>query len=286
MSNYKKKGYLLENFRLFHLRSAQGTQVDYHYHEFCKVLLLLSGGGGYSIDGQRYLLQAGDIVLLGSRSIHRPELDPHTPYERIIIYISPEYLQRCSTADCDLTEIFSGEKGHVLRLKDAQRRTVFHLAASLERDLQQEDYGREILSSAGLLRLLVEIGRAMRHSEDSGPGPVMPRNERIREIIGYLDAHLTEDIDIDDLAQTFFISKYHMMRLFRQETGTTIHLYVTQKRLMLARHYINSGMRATEACYRCGFRSYSSFTRACAKHFGATPTGRTDTQYIQDEDYE
>ena len=88
MSNYKKKGYLLENFRLFHLRSAQGTQVDYHYHEFCKVLLLLSGGGGYSIDGQRYLLQAGDIVLLGSRSIHRPDLDPHTPYERIIIYRS------------------------------------------------------------------------------------------------------------------------------------------------------------------------------------------------------
>ena len=286
MSNYKQKGYLLENFRLFHLRSAQGTQVDYHYHEFCKILLLLSGGGGYSIDGQRYLLQAGDIVLLGSRSIHRPELDPNTPYERIIIYISPEYLQRHSTADCDLTEVFSGEKGHVLRLKDPQRRTVFHLAANLERDLQQEDFGREILSSAGLLRLLVEIGRAMRRIEDSGPSPVMPKNERIREIIGYIDAHLTEDIDIGELAQTFFISQYHMMRLFRQETGTTIHLYITQKRLMLAKHYISSGMRATEACYRCGFRSYSSFTRACAKHFGTTPTGRADTHYIQEEDFE
>ena len=44
MSNYKKRGYLLENFRLFHLRSAQGAQVDYHYHEFCKILLLISGG--------------------------------------------------------------------------------------------------------------------------------------------------------------------------------------------------------------------------------------------------
>ena len=77
-----------------------------------------------------------------------------------------------------------------------------------------------------------------------------------------------------------------MMRLFRQETGTTIHLYITQKRLMLAKDCIDSGMRATEACYRCGFRSYSSFTRACAKHFGTTPTGRTDVHYVQEEELE
>jgi len=286
VSNYKKRGYLLENFRLFHLRSAQGAQVDYHYHEFCKILLLLSGGGGYYIDGQRYLLQAGDIVLLGSRSIHRPELDTGTPYERIIIYISPEYLQRSSTEDCDLLSIFSGEQGHVLRLKDSRRRRLFQLAASLEEDLSREDFGREILSSAGLLRLLVELGRTMHRDGASGPSPVMPRNERIREIIRYIDQHLADDIDIGDLAQRFFISKYHMMRLFRQETGTTIHLYVTQKRLMLARSLIDGGMRATEACYRCGFRSYSSFTRACAKHFGTTPTGRSDGHYVREEELE
>lgn len=286
MSNYKKRGYLLENFRLFHLRSAQGTQVEYHYHEFCKILLLVSGSGGYYIDGQRYLLQAGDIVLLGSRSIHRPELDTAVPYERIIIYISPEYLQRWSTADCDLLSIFSGEQGHVLRLKDSRKRQLFQLAAALEQDLARDEFGREILSSAGLLRLLVEIGRTQNRGEAFGPSPVMPRSDRIREILQYIDAHLTEDLDIGELAQTFFISKYHMMRLFRQETGTTIHLYVTQKRLMLAKALIDGGMRATEACYRCGFRSYSSFTRACAKHFGTTPTGRTDSQFIREEEME
>jgi AraC-like DNA-binding protein/mannose-6-phosphate isomerase-like protein (cupin superfamily) len=286
MSNYKKRGFLLENFRLFHLRSAQGTQVDYHYHEFCKILLLLSGSGGYYIDGQRYLLQPGDIVLLGSRSIHRPELDSGSPYERIIIYISPEYLQRSSTESCNLLSVFSGEKGHVLRLQENQRRKIFRLAASLEEDLAREDFGREILSSAGLLRLLVEIGRTVRQGDVCGPSPAMPKNERIREIIHHIDRHLTEDIDIDELAQTFFISKFHMMRLFRQETGTTIHLYITQKRLLMARSLIDGGMRATEACYRCGFRSYSSFTRACAKHFGTTPTGRTDGQYAEDAEME
>ena len=286
MSNYKKRGYLLENFRLFHLRSAQGTQVDYHYHEFCKILLLLTGGGGYCIDGQRYLLQAGDIVLVGSRSIHRPELDPGVPYERIIIYVSPEYLQQVSTPDCDLLSVFSGDRGHVLRLPEGRRGRLFQLAAGLEHDLAREEFGREILSSAGLLRLLVEIGRVRDRSDPSASSPLMPRSDRIREILRHIDEHLTEDINIEELAQTFFLSKFHMMRQFRQETGTTIHLYVTQKRLMLARAYIDSGMRATEACYRSGFRSYSSFTRACAKHLGITPTGRTDAHLVQEEELE
>ncbi len=285
MPNYKKRGYLLENFRLFHLRSEGASQVEYHYHEFCKLLLLISGSGGYFVDGQRYLLQPGDILLLDSRSIHRPELEAGV-YERIIIYIDPEYLQKMSTEDCDLLRLFSGEKGHVLRLKESKRKPLFQMAAALERDLAGEDFGREILSSTGLLRLLVELGRSMRQTESFGPSPMMPQNERIREILRYIDDNLTEDLDIGEIAQAFFISKYHMMRLFRQETGTTIHLYVTQKRLMLARSCIAAGMRATEACYRSGFRSYSSFTRACAKHFGSTPTGRSDAQMALEEGYE
>jgi AraC-like DNA-binding protein len=76
------------------------------------------------------------------------------------------------------------------------------------------------------------------------------------------------------------------MRQFRQETGTTVHLYITQKRLVKARELIDSGMRATEACYRCGWRSYSSFTRAYNKHLGTTPTGRMDTAQERDADFE
>ena len=51
MSDYEKRGYLLEKFRLFHLSSLGGTKVDFHYHEFCKLLLLVSGRGGYVVDG-------------------------------------------------------------------------------------------------------------------------------------------------------------------------------------------------------------------------------------------
>ena len=111
MAQYEKRGYLLENFRLFHLRSQGSTKVDFHYHEFCKILLLVSGQGSYFVDGKRYQLSPGDIVLIGSRSVHKPEFLEGSAYERIIIYVSPEYLQKMSTPDCDLRSVFSGEMG-------------------------------------------------------------------------------------------------------------------------------------------------------------------------------
>ena len=274
MSDYEKRGYLLENFRLFHLSSQTGTKVDFHYHEFCKLLLLVSGRGGYVVDGQRYLLQPGDVVLIGSRSAHRPELEEDSPYERIIIYISPEFLQSASTADCDLLELFSGSHGHVLRLKENERKRVFAMAAALEKELAGVDFGREILSNTELLRILVEVGRQQRRKDAQNPDPVVPKDSRVLEWMAYLDRHLNEDMDMDHLAERFFISKFHMMRMFRAETGFTIHTYLMQRRLLAARQLIDTGMRATEACYRCGFRSYSSFTRAYSKHFGTTPTGR------------
>ena len=286
MTDGKKRGFLLENFRLFHLTSRGGTQVEYHYHEFCKILLLISGSGGYYVDGQRYLLQSGDIVLLDAHSIHRPELDADAAYERIILYISPDYLRRQSTADCDLRSVFSGEKGHVLRLPEERNRKIFRMAAALEQDLRGDAFGREILSNAGLLRLLVEIGRNRENPETDRTSPRMPQNERIVEILRYIDAHIAEDLDAEILAKAFFISKYHMMRQFRRETGTTVHLYITQKRLVKARELMDSGMRATEACYRCGWRSYSSFTRAYSKHLGTTPTGRVDAKQAMEADFE
>ena len=286
MAEYAKRGYLLENFRLFHLRSESGEKVDFHYHEFCKLLFLVSGQGSYFVDGKRYLLSAGDMILIGSRSVHKPELAAGSPYERIIIYISPEYLQQMSTPDCDLLSLFSGNRGHVLRLKEQRRKAVFALVAKLERNLSQEAFGRTILSQADLLHLLVELGRSIEDSTANLPRPSVPENRRVLEIMEYLDANLAEEIDMDALAERFFISKYYMMRLFQRETGTTIYSYLTQKRLLKARELMDAGMRATESCYACGFHSYSSFTRAYGKYFGTTPTGRTDAHLVRAEDAE
>ena len=279
---YEKRGYLLDDFRLFHLKDKSGTTVNSHYHEFCKLLLLRSGSGGYTVDGKRYTLEAGDVVLIGSHCVHRPEFETGVLYERVIIYISPQFLQQQSTPDCPLQDIFNGEQGHVLHLRKPE--SIWALSDALEEELSQNRYGRVILSNGLLLRLLIEIARTIRNPETTFAKPITPTDSRILSILRYIDAHLTEDINIDTLSEAFYISKFHMMRLFRQETGQSIHGYLQERRLIHAKDLIRQGVSATESCFQSGFRSYSSFTRAYAKHFGTTPTGRKGTP--ADETYD
>ena len=271
---YAKKGYLLEDFRLFHLKDKGETKVDYHYHEFYKLLFFVSGKGGYFVEGKRYSLTPGDIILIGKQCVHRPEFEPGVPCERIILYISPEFLLRESSSTCQLADCFSKEYDHVLRPNEKIRKALFSIVLNIEQELSSNKYGREIVGTGMLLRLLVEIARSIFHKEVQKPAPMLPKSKRMLDIMRYLDAHLTEELSIDILAEEFFISKFHMMRLFKQETGRSIHDYLQERRLLFARDLIRQGVSATDSCFQSGFRSYSSFTRAYAKHFGTTPTGR------------
>ena len=287
MHEYKKRGYLLENFRLFHQRGfGSNVDVDYHYHAFCKFLLFKSGAGCYMIDGLRYELQPGDVVLVDCNKVHKPEIQPDCDYERTILYLDPNFLVRESTGGCDLKALFAKEQGHILRLSAGQYQAVSAICEALEAELAQNGHGREILSKALVLQLMATLCRYQQKGELEFAQPAQPKNDRILDVLRYLDEHLCEELEVEQVAEHFFISKYQLMRLFNKETGTTIHAYLIQRRLLVARELIKEGLSATDACFKAGFRSYSSFTRAYSKYFGSTPTGRKDPSIAMSSTYE
>lgn len=271
---YEKKGYLLEDFRLFHQKDNGETRFDYHYHEFYKLIFFISGKGGYFVEGKRYSLAPGDIILIGKHCVHRPEFEIGSVCERLVLYLSPEFLERESSSFCCLTDCFSKEYDHVLRPKETTRRKLFSLVSEIEDELSDNRYGCEISSTGMLLKLLIEIARSILHKDVQKPAPMLPKSKRMQDLVHYLDEHFTEELNIDTLAERFYISRYHMMRRFREETGTSIHAYISDRRLLLARDLIQQGSPTTEVCFHCGFGSYSSFSRAYIKFFGTTPTGR------------
>ena len=99
---YAQRGYLREDFRLFHLKGAMEEQLDWHYHTFHKLIFFLGGQSGYGVEGRSYPLEPGDVILVPQGCVHRPEAAPGAPYERVILYLSPDYLARAGTADCPL----------------------------------------------------------------------------------------------------------------------------------------------------------------------------------------
>ena len=279
----EKRGYLLEDFRVFHLKDAKGAQMEYHYHDFCKLVLLVSGQGEYTVEERHYSLRAGDILLIGNGQIHRPEFAAGIEYERIIFYISPEFLKKQSTEDCSLEELFAETFGHVLRLEERRYQKVFALAEQLEAELKKDSFGKSILGNSLLLQLLVRIGRYRDKGKMQGEERSSVSDERIKRLLLFIEHHLSEELSVECLSEQCFISRYHLMRLFKKETGQSLYDYLTERRLFFARDLIRQGRNATESCFQAGFGSYSSFVRAYGKRFGTTPTGRNGRYLSMDE---
>ena len=90
----EKTGYLNEEFRLFHIKDQTSREFSWHYHDFHKVVVFLSGKASYHIEGKTYHLKPWDILLVDRHAIHRPEIDASVPYDRFILWIQNDIPQQ------------------------------------------------------------------------------------------------------------------------------------------------------------------------------------------------
>lgn len=272
---YEKTGYLYEDFKMFHIRTKEEESYPYHYHDFYKLLILLQGNVTYSIEGKSYKLSPFDMVLVRKGAIHRAEVSGDEPYDRIVFYISGEYLERCKTADYDPAFCFvcAGKEGsEVLRFPVLQNTAFLSLIGKLEENGQNVTrYGASAYAELFFSELLLSVNRGCYEKTGSFDHTVL-FNQKMIDLIRYIGEHLTEDMSIEELAERFYISKFHMMRQFKEETGFTIHQYISEKRIIYARSLMAAGMSATQACYESGFKDYSTFSRAYKRRMEKSPS--------------
>ena len=146
---YEARGYLKEPFRLFHLADGRGEYIEYHYHTFHKIIILLAGRAGYAVEGERYELAPGDFVLVGSGSIHRPVVETGDYYERMILYIAPDYLRALTVGDCDPSECFrQAQETFQYVYRDEGGSRVRPLFQALAETVRQGGYGAALLAQA------------------------------------------------------------------------------------------------------------------------------------------
>ena len=273
MGEYEKRGYLNSEFRLFHLTDRETKEVEYHYHEFDKITIYIHGRVNYMVEGRTYDLKPYDIVLVKHNDIHRLVVDNRYPYERIIVYISPNFMDAYKTEEYDLSCCFQkAEKAgsNVLRIPSLKKGSLFRSIYRLERSFSDGAYAAALYRQVLFLEFMIHLNRAAL-SDRLEFIDTDACNPKVIDILEYINGHLTDELNINAIAETFFISRYYMMRLFKQETGFTIGSYISQKRLLLGRELIASGTSAAQAAYECGFKDYSTFQRAYKALFKESP---------------
>lgn len=269
-----KSGYLNEKFRMFYINDSSPKEYVYHYHDFHKIIWFISGDVEYHIEGKSYKLEPHDILLVRKGEIHRPFIRTDVPYERYVFYISEEFLEEHSEADSDLALCFqmtASEESNVLRLSPTNSSTLFETVKLLKNVGNKEEYASGMYGRILFLKLLIELNRYC----IKNPGiyhKTARYDQKVVEMIHYINESLSEDLSIEKLSERFYLSKYHMMRKFKEETGYSIHQYILEKRILAARELILSGVPATAASIECGFKDYSTFSRAYKKLLEQIPS--------------
>ena len=87
----------------------------------------------------------------------------------------------------------------------------------------------------------------------------------------FIQAHLTEELTLERLEKEFFVSREHIAREFKRQTGQTVHRYIVKARLDRCCALIEQGLPITEVYKTSGFGGYNHFFRAFKKEYGMTP---------------
>lgn len=221
-----------------------------------------SGSGELDYQGKKHKLTAGDCVFI----------DCQQPYSH--------------STDTDLWALlwihFSGVTMSDIYRKYQERggRPVFHpenvaafteLHKSLFTLASSDDYIRDMRINSGLNELLVLLMNESWHPADRSDAILKKQNlEPIRD---YLVTHYTEKVSLDALADQFFISKFYLTRVFKEQYGVSINTYVLNLRITKAKQMLRfTDKKLEDIGYQCGLGAPHYFSRIFKQVEGITPS--------------
>ena len=88
----------------------------------------------------------------------------------------------------------------------------------------------------------------------------------------FIDNNYSENIDLDNIADEAFFSKFHFIRQFKKIYGQTPHQYLKTVRIEKAMQLLRTNLTVSEACYAVGFESPGSFSSLFKRIAGVTPS--------------
>lgn len=268
METGKNDEMLRQDFQLSHNRDPYFRTMEFHAHDFLELYYFLDGSVTYYIEDQVYDLCPGDLLIIPAGKMHRPVIaNEHAAYERMVLWITPQYLQGIDSPAGDLQKNLQkvGEHGYCVPFRGDE--TVF-VTALLKKLLYMQKNDTDPKFCAGAVELyLWTIFRSY------GVIDTTHRNETqvIPQVIRYITEHFSEPLTLEDIAAEFFVSKSYLNRHFKAYTNSTVYAYIMALRLTHARRMLREGVPAVEAGRECGFSDYSTFYKAFKTQTGLSP---------------
>lgn len=220
------------------------------------------GSGTLEYNKHQYFLHSGDCVFIDCSNSYAHCTDAQDLWKLHWVHfygptmpqIYKKYLER---SDCPYFH------PHNIDL-------FLNLIEELYQIANSDEYVKDMSIQANLASLLTLIMKESWHQEQSRRSS--PKKQTLLSIQKYLDDHYTDKIVLDELSEKFFINKFYLTRIFKEQYGTSINNYLYEKRITHAKQLLRFTDEPIEKlCATCGIDDANYFTRLFKKIEGITP---------------
>lgn len=275
LSKFNMRQYMLEKYyEVFYYGDINLKHVSSHEHNYYEFYFFLNGDVDYRLGNKTYHLNQGDMLIIPPGVKHKAFIKDNTiSYQRFVLWIKSEFIEEIAKEDPDFIFFvqFIERYGHYhYSLHSIDFQSLISYLVELTTETQNRGFCSGTRGKLLAANVLVQINRILYYFEQKKEKE--SKKELYLNLASYITSHLNQELSLDNLAKIFFISKYHMAHNFKDNMGISIHQYILNKRLEMAKVYILSGTAVSKVPLSCGFKDYATFYRAFRKGFGVSPT--------------
>ncbi len=261
------------DFECFYYKDLKLDNIISHCHSHYECYFFLEGNVVYSVENQLYDLKARDFLMIPPNTVHHPKtIDEKVPYRRFVLWLHKDFLDKMSQIFPEVSFGFDFSKENREYHFNLDYFAFNDLFVSLL-DLWQENNEnlpfKNVTCINHILTILLKINRIIYEKSNKITSPLQKDLSEL--VFEYINANITEDLTLEQIAEHFFVSKYYVSHIFKDASGISLHQYVIKKRLNACRSAIAAGEPITLVAEKFGFSDYTAFYRAFKKEYGVSP---------------
>jgi len=235
-----------------------------HTHDSYAIGVVHSGALSFRPKSPSDVVPSGNIMIIHPGEVHTGRCVGVDGCKYRMFYVQPAFL-------LELHQHLSGKSAQSLffqnqNIKDNNTAKLLHsLHAAIEKS-KTPTMQKESRLIEAMTRLLVRHGT---------PRPYMVQETLNRKYVRiakeFIEVHYKDNLTLKEIARAVNISPFHLLRMFKAETGLAPHAYLTQYRIRKATHFLSKGTPIVQVALRTGFCDQSQFTRRFKQLVGTTP---------------
>ncbi|MFT0802741.1 AraC family transcriptional regulator [Bacillus swezeyi] len=232
-----------------------------HFHEYYVIGFIEKGQRYLLCQGQEYIINPGDLVLFNPYDTHSCEQIDGEALDYRCINVMPDVMKRFVLEITGTDSLPYFTQNVLFRHElNASLKELHIQILQKEKALKKEELFLNLLEE--LIRTYSDVTFL-----ENAPQP----SEKVKTVCGYLEAHYTENIILDDLSKLTGWSKYHLLRSFTKQKGISPYSYLETVRINHAKKLLEQGVKPIETAFQTGFSDQSHLTKFFKRQVGLTP---------------